>query len=960
MTDINPNKRPSDDSSVGSASKKLTMEKSDSPTKEHMINMQEGHQENFRYDTEEERWIVRNISKVTEEGDKLLGKTGNRIEPIIEGEWEDTEQMCKTRSHHLDTSLKDPDSLDKWAEEFKKLPKLTRTRLKTHPSAMIAKRMMGTQIEDIPMALNKDNRWLLPVTHVSVAWMACAKILGVKKPAKMATCYDNQNFRITEKGRELKTNEEEIKGFIKGEVLQEGEKGAHDLCQWAIRTGHGSQVSVDPWNHFCHQIWNKPDKSEQEEKMVDLIKRLANTAPENMPGWNGKLPTNVTNLAWLAAQKTLGSLWKVRKDDQMDNLMTTKAKAHNWEKEQIVQLKNQGKSTIIDTSRNLRNDLLAEADSKEGNSKEEKEYQSNRTPPSIIKKGKFGSNERKPNNSKNNKVGFSEQTRSKKQPTANPYLKNLNKANQETSKAFAKQLKTGKKTKKGPEQKTLLRVRVPIQIDSIKDWNDAIQDTVEYLRTIWKALLRVDPQNTSIEGWKDPRDNRKCPRSITNENQIPLTKTKIDEKYVEKMKLSWSSSKQDTELRMILGHKRPIRVYMDNDDLNNRLTGIKAEILVDRVQAEKTAIAGYLAGPVVTEATAFNLASIILEKKLCIMNGVAQLDIREELINIRQEKSKYRSKKSSRKPKAMHVIVPYKDKAQARACLSKLFPSKVRGDYPLGIQFRFVPNTADTDFSVSPKARTIASRLSNKQAGFLAANMERENNHIRNIYANIQAMPNVTMSGVLMALRSRTHPDRQLFTCIQQEYEEGPVTFQYLTQFEQEADAIIPVLPLFLAGVLGAEATKWFKPSAEMGTEGYEFDGKLNRVIPSKSNMLINLDQDWEQEMDQWNSDESLSDPDSEDDMEGFAIEFGKIDFDDNLRASNLGDDSGSLGTLGMPSPKGFVIPGTSEREGHHKEDEIVMIDHEEGSDSSDTSMENMDNSQTTASLKQGEGGDTT
>ena len=66
-------------------------------------------------------------------------------------------------------------------------------------------------------------------------------------------------------------------------------------------------------------------------------------------------------------------------------------------------------------------------------------------------------------------------------------------------------------------------------------------------------------------------------------------------------------------------------------------------------------------------------------------------------------------------------------------------------------------------------------------------------------------MPNVTMLGVLVALRSRTHPDRQLFICIQQEYEEGPVTFQYLTQFEQEADAIIPVLPLFLTGVLGGK-----------------------------------------------------------------------------------------------------------------------------------------------------------
>ena len=44
-----------------------------------------------------------------------------------------------------------------------------------------------------------------------------------------------------------------------------------------------------------------------------------------------------------------------------------------------------------------------------------------------------------------------------------------------------------------------------------------------------------------------------------------------------------------------------------------------------------------------------------------------------------------------------------------------------------------------------------------------------------------------------------------------------------------------------------------------MGTEGYEFDSKLNRVVPSKSNMLINLDQDWDQDMDQWNSDESFA-----------------------------------------------------------------------------------------------------
>ena len=957
MIDNNSNKRPSDDSSVGSASKKMTMENSESRIKVHRNIIKEGNQENFKYDIDEEKWSVKSIPSTTEAGERMLIKIGNRTEPITKDEWGDIEQACKTRSHHLDTSLKDPDSLDKWVEEFSKLPKTTRSRLKSHPSSLIAKRMMATQIKDIPMAVVKDKRWLLPVSHASVAWMASAKTLGVKEKHNEARYLENQNFRITEKGKESKTEDGKTEGFKEGEVLQEGDKGAHDLCQWVIRTGQGSGVSIDPWNHFFNQIWAKPDKSEQDTKIVRLIKRLANTAPENMPGWNGKLPVNPTNLAWVAAQKTLGSLWKESKDELRGNQMAMEKKVPDLNDGETLDWKKHNKSKTINISRNLRNDLLAETGNNSSKPEEEKEYQSIKSPPSIIKKGKFGNKGKEQNTPKSNKVGFSERVQSTKQKVSNPYLKNFNKATQETSQGFAKQVKAGRKAKKGPDKKTLLRVRLPIQIDSIKDWNDAIQDTVEYLRTTWKALLKVDPQNTSIEGWKDPKDNRKCPRAITNESQIPSTKTKIDEKYVEKIKLSWSSSKQDTELRMILGHKKPIGLYMDNDELNNRLVGIKAEILVDRVQSEKTATAGYLAGPVVTEATAFNLASIILEKKLCTMNGVTQLDIREELINIRQEKSKFRPKKANRKPKAMHVIVPYKDKAQARACLSKIFPSKVRGDYPLGIQFRFVPNTADTDFSVSPKARTIASRLSNKQAGFLAANMERENNHIKNIYANIQAMPNVTMLGVLMALRSRTHPDRQLFTCIQQEYEEGPVTFQYLTQFEQEADAIIPVLPLFLTGILGKEAKKWFKSSAEMGTEGYEFDSKLNRVVPSKSNMLINLDQDWEQETDQWNSDESLSDLDSVDDMEGFAIEFGKIDFDGNLRASNLGDDSGSLGTLGLPSPKGFVIPRSADTGTHMEEAGDEMIESDSDSNNSDTPMENMDNSQPTASPKQGEGG---
>ena len=123
--------------------------------------------------------------------------------------------------------------------------------------------------------------------------------------------------------------------------------------------------------------------------------------------------------------------------------------------------------------------------------------------------------------------------------------------------------------------------------------------------------------------------------------------------------------------------------------------------------------------------------------------------------------------------------------------------------------------------------------------------------------------------------------------------------------------------------------------------------------------------------MDQWNSDESLTDSDFEDEMEGFAIEFGKIDFDSNLRASNLGDDSGSLGTMGMPSPKGFVTPtsisegtelkGQGQYEGMLESDQDEEVeglnqDIESDDGSSDTSMENVEQDNT-APLKQGEGG---
>ena len=132
--------------------------------------------------------------------------------------------------------------------------------------------------------------------------------------------------------------------------------------------------------------------------------------------------------------------------------------------------------------------------------------------------------------------------------------------------------------------------------------------------------------------------------------------------------------------------------------------------------------------------------------------------------------------------------------------------------------------------------------------------------------------------------------------------------FQYSAELVEEVDGIIPVIPLYLEGNFGASITKWMKPSSSIGTEGYEYDKTSNRVVPNGSNILSNLNEDWNQRINMYEyDDDSLSDDVSDDGMGGFAIEFGNLDFDNNNRKSNLNDETRSLGTMNIQLPLDFV-----------------------------------------------------
>ena len=98
MSDPNSNKRPPDDSSVGSASKKPNVDDLKGSMRKEKINKDEAEhpQLNFIYDLGKEKWSIKKIPSTNEEGNKLLNKIGNKIDPILKEEWEEMEQMCKT------------------------------------------------------------------------------------------------------------------------------------------------------------------------------------------------------------------------------------------------------------------------------------------------------------------------------------------------------------------------------------------------------------------------------------------------------------------------------------------------------------------------------------------------------------------------------------------------------------------------------------------------------------------------------------------------------------------------------------------------------------------------------------------------------------------------------------------------------------------------------------------------
>jgi hypothetical protein len=191
----------------------------------------------------------------------------------------------------------------------------------------------------------------------------------------------------------------------------------------------------------------------------------------------------------------------------------------------------------------------------------------------------------------------------------------------------------------------------------------------------------------------------------------------------------------------------------------------------------------------------------------------------------------WNSKHCSKRVKAVHAVCSIEDSGKVRDILKRIYRSKPRKDYPEGVQWRAIENTADPDFPAPPLARMIAERMKYKQANFLRGVRRTTYNHTSNLHARLDTFPHQVLARIMYNWRSSKNLDRRLFFLVEQEYEGAPVQFSYSADLEDEVDAILPVLPLvILVGRLGLSPAT----SNPGRSPGFECPGVVSPIVHSR------------------------------------------------------------------------------------------------------------------------------
>ena len=104
-----------------------------------------------------------------------------------------------------------------------------------------------------------------------------------------------------------------------------------------------------------------------------------------------------------------------------------------------------------------------------------------------------------------------------------------------------------------------------------------------------------------------------------------------------------------------------------------------------------------------------------------------------------------------------------------------------------------------------------------EQSAFLQDLCTTEYKNLQNVNAEVDIELYLPLLYIITSLKS--HRDqKRLFVMVQQEYDDEPVAFSYMTEVNQEVAAILHILLLLLEGRLGMNFPQYFHFSYTIGT----------------------------------------------------------------------------------------------------------------------------------------------
>jgi hypothetical protein len=602
----------------------------------------------------------------------------------------------------------------------------------------------------------------------------------------------------------LKADQMVFQPFKPDELMGEGDS-VHNLCRMAdkkkqLPTGEFHDVNL--WISMFHGAFDRKAatyNNPEAPRLRKLAGRLCKTNPKSIfdgHTWKGlTLVSRADTIAWTAARKFFGDVWKVEKNE--------------------FDIAKESKTTM---------DVDEEEQPKKDKDKEKEK-------PTILKKTTTWKDITKKGKDDNDNMEIDPNiVTPKKAATIDAPPKETNVNAFFLSKGIRPKQNTNRLENVAYARKHTAYIKTKLPKVTNKDDDEAEDEVVKAFSAMIQRLMTID-KRTIIYSWND----RKTVKPLVDGKPLPKTRAQM-EIYVDRVYIQYGRA---AYCRMKVGFDGEEDLFFgDNDWFSGK--GYWYE--KDELQVKITSNAGWFVGSVaIKESNVKDLAEAIRQHPLLKAKNL-QVSIRSHAIKIDQQEKI----KPDDMIKALHVYGDYTRMGTLREVIRRIYKEGQKKGYPLGIKMRYVPNIADPRYPVTAGTKSNIKILRGKQKSFLKNIRKQKSHTIQGLDFYLETTK-TTLRQVIMGMRSGEDPEKAIFLTIE---DDGGTraTFTFHKKVEEEARHMVTVLPIMLQHLYGPRIWTWFTDEAKQETSGWFYDEALNRVVSPDENYTKDMleEFDWD------------------------------------------------------------------------------------------------------------------